>query len=518
MTFGYRRSTVLVPPTFLAMPEEQQRAVLTHEFLHVRRRDWLFCLAEEIAAALMWFHPGVLFLVSRIRSLREQVVDAEALAITAARQTYIEALLSMAQARPMLDVATAPLFLRKRELSNRIRTILDGHHNSTRRIVWSYAAVAAVVAATAVYSISRYPLMGAPVQGESEIRGVVSRIDVSRLPQPLRSLVEEKLRPYRNAHFTTDLMMRVRAEVASLDSKIEQNWLEETPNAYSVRFYYPAARTTAQPLLVRIDASRLPDTVRPLVEARMSTFLNAPFSNQLMSGIEATEQALDGKIVHKWTNEAEGNLSVSFLYDVPEGSWKPIFGVLAAVDVSALPEPGRSRLEQRLAKYINAPFTNELQGQIGDDVAGIVRGTQLEGRFVTWEWRSDALGNTTMAITPVSAVGPWPPIPPAAGPAFPAEGEIQIRVGGKVQETKLKRVVPPVYPPLARQARVQGTVRFNVQIGRDGLVKAMQLISGHPLLVEAAKNTIDRYEYEPTVLNGEPVQVITTVDVTFRID
>ena len=61
-------------------------------------------------------------------------------------------------------------------------------------------------------------------------------------------------------------------------------------------------------------------------------------------------------------------------------------------------------------------------------------------------------------------------------------------------------------------------VRFNVQIGKDGRVKRMQLISGHPLLVEPAKQALARYEYETTLLNGEPVQVVTVADVNFSLN
>ena len=75
----------------------------------------------------------------------------------------------------------------------------------------------------------------------------------------------------------------------------------------------------------------------------------------------------------------------------------------------------------------------------------------------------------------------------------------------------------PEYPPLARQARFQGTVRFNVLIGVDGRVSNMTLISGHPLLAPAAQAAVREYVYQPTLLNGEPVQVVTQVDVNFTL-
>ncbi len=94
----------------------------------------------------------------------------------------------------------------------------------------------------------------------------------------------------------------------------------------------------------------------------------------------------------------------------------------------------------------------------------------------------------------------------------------QIRVGGSVQAANLIHSVDPVYPPLAKQARIQGTVRFNVVVAKDGTVEKVQLISGHPLMVEAARDAVKQYRYRPTMLNGEPISVTTQVDVNFTLN
>ncbi len=75
----------------------------------------------------------------------------------------------------------------------------------------------------------------------------------------------------------------------------------------------------------------------------------------------------------------------------------------------------------------------------------------------------------------------------------------------------------PVYPPLAKQARIQGTVKFTAIIGRDGTIQNLTLISGHPLLVQAATEAVKQWRYKPTLLNGEPVEVVTQIDVNFTL-
>ena len=86
-----------------------------------------------------------------------------------------------------------------------------------------------------------------------------------------------------------------------------------------------------------------------------------------------------------------------------------------------------------------------------------------------------------------------------------------------MQAANLIRKVMPVYPPEAKNARIQGTVRFEAILARDGTVQSLQLFSGHPLLVKAARDAVQQWVYKPTLLNGELVEVETTVDVNFTL-
>ena len=110
-----------------------------------------------------------------------------------------------------------------------------------------------------------------------------------------------------------------------------------------------------------------------------------------------------------------------------------------------------------------------------------------------------------------------PPPPPPPKQAEKPKSPDRIRVGGNVQAANLVKKVTPVYPPLAKQARVQGQVRFTAIIGKDGLIQNLQLITGHPLLVPAATEAVRQWVYRPTLLNGEAVEVITQIDVNFTL-
>jgi TonB family protein len=90
-----------------------------------------------------------------------------------------------------------------------------------------------------------------------------------------------------------------------------------------------------------------------------------------------------------------------------------------------------------------------------------------------------------------------------------------IKVDGNMQETKLIRRVQPVYPELAKRARVEGRVILLVTVDEEGNVSEIRVIAGHPLLVEAALSAVRQWKYSLTLLNGEPVPVIATVTVRF---
>ena len=114
-----------------------------------------------------------------------------------------------------------------------------------------------------------------------------------------------------------------------------------------------------------------------------------------------------------------------------------------------------------------------------------------------------SLLNTVGTVAP-----PPPPKPVKRDP---------IKVGGNVQESKLIRRVEPVYPELAKRARVQGRVVLVVTVDEEGNVADIRVSNGHPLLDEAALTAVRQWKYSPTLLNGEPVPVIATVTVIFNL-
>lgn len=169
------------------------------------------------------------------------------------------------------------------------------------------------------------------------------------------------------------------------------------------------------------------------------------------------------------------------------------------MDMGKLMAPKQIPKEIAMIKEDELPPASAMTGVVGG-VPGGVPGGALGGVM------GGVLGGIPSAAPPPPPKAVEKPKPPS-----------QIRVGGNVQAAKLIRQPKPLYPPLAKQARIQGTVRFNAIIGKDGAIANLQVVSGHPLLVPSALEAVKQWVYQPTLLNGDPVEVVTQIDVNFTL-
>ena len=106
----------------------------------------------------------------------------------------------------------------------------------------------------------------------------------------------------------------------------------------------------------------------------------------------------------------------------------------------------------------------------------------------------------------------------AVGCVAPAAAQVPVRVGGDIKEPRRIHDVKPVYPDIAQQAGVQGIVIIEAIIGTDGAVESARVLRPVPLLDQAALDAVTQWRYSPTLLNGQPVNVVMTVTVTFSLN
>lgn len=198
-------------------------------------------------------------------------------------------------------------------------------------------------------------------------------------------------------------------------------------------------------------------------------------------------------------------------------------GVFLGPPLPAAPPPPdipRAVRPSKTAPKLMTTAGLRITGRIPDQIATIEDPPETEIGIL------DSIGPASSAARRVggpssmwtNTASPPPPPPVAASKHDPQpEPVVRIRQGGDVQDALLIHRVMPVYPPLARAARIQGAVIFTAIIGRDGVIGNLQFVSGHPLLVQAATDAVRQWRYRPTQLNGAPVEVITNIQVNFTL-
>jgi protein TonB len=211
ITFGVVRPIILLPETLRVQPREIQEAVLGHELLHVKRRDWAWLMVEEFAVCLFWFHPASWWLTSQIQHAREEVVDELAIQLTGRRKAYVEALLTFSDATSVVPTAA---FARRRHLFRRIALVSKESVMSSRRIVATCAAMAFIVVTGTWYAVSAFPLQ---VRVQSPVS---SQTEAGRLERKAHAVTPENPIP-RRVHYEEPVLPDwVRAERAVVEVKI----------------------------------------------------------------------------------------------------------------------------------------------------------------------------------------------------------------------------------------------------------------------------------------------------------
>ncbi len=203
---------------------------------------------------------------------------------------------------------------------------------------------------------------------------------------------------------------------------------------------------------------------------------------------------------------------------VPAAPMPPPGAVIKQIRIlGASPETERD-VRQRLTIHDGDPATTESYRKILETAREIDE--HFTGGFsaITRDGRDEI--TVTLMLGPGNMAAPAvlpAPVPSSTtndgNPATPQ----RVRVGGNVQQANLIRKVTPAYPPDAKQARIQGIVKLNATINRDGTIQALDVISGHPMLVDAAVEAVKQWQYKPTLLNGNPVEVLTQIDVNFTL-
>lgn len=548
-TYGVSAPLIVLPDDWREWSDPKRLAVLAHETAHVARRDWLAGRIATVNRALNWWNPAAWWLERHLAALAEEAVDEAALAAVGDVKHYASAVVDFAIAMQGLKTGSmeATAMARSTKVGRRVERILAsqgaGASGLKRGVFAMVAAVAApliLVAASALPEVRQVgpnkPLMTAiQAPAAPEVKQQISAtlpagasqqtVNPTEVDKSIAQFEALLAQDPNNAMARYALMNGYRSAGEIEKARQHAWWLIE--NAPDQPHSFAAVSALIEPGPMAVSESG-----RQRVQAIWRSHAKAHASNPKVL-------ALAGQVAMRLNSffESEELILAARKLD-PEG--RGPLTQLAGLYLSALPGmrsipssiPQAAAFQAKAVSELETTTDAQLLGLAGEmlttsqtitvpgnnpeqEAALRERLKRRNEAAVKYLKRALALEpeNSRWRIALERAFGE----PQIVRVPAPEPGVKRITVGGNVQRAMLVKSVQPEYPVLAKQARIQGTVRFSVVIGTDGTIKQMTLLGGHPLLVQAATEAVRQWVYNRTLLNGEPVEVATDLDVAFGL-
>ncbi|MBE3098156.1 MAG: M56 family metallopeptidase [Planctomycetes bacterium] len=550
VTFGAARPVVVVPDEFNALGEQQQKAVACHELVHVRRHDWLKTIGDEVVRSVFWFHPALWWLLDQIHLALEQVVDQEVVEITDARQPYLDALLRLAAPAPRVSLRPASLFIRRSHLRERVTLLLKEVSMSRSRLVASFLTMGVVLFVSGKLVVSAFPLRGLvsvavqAVQSIQETEATPAAAAVAKprsvqagqaqgskrpgepTPQPLpprASGVPAKIHDVRPIYpaearrlgvagtvllrITVDATGSVsEASVLKGDSAL---WGAATDAVRQWRFQVPQTVpyvTVVAVSVVPLESASAPTQKRVRVGGTIRPPVKVKDTRPVYPD-DARQAGVQGVVILEATIDPSGIvIDARVLRSIPP------------LDAAAIDAVMQWRFEPKpeyppLLMTVTVNFKLDAGPKTTGVAGGVVGGTS---GGVSGDVAGGVAGGVPGGVTGgvVGGVPGGVGAAPRGGIAAPPDA---VRVGDHVKAPAKIKDVRPVYPEVAREAGIQGVVIVEVLIGTDGTVQGVKILRSIPLLDQAALDAVRQWEFEPTIIDGQPRPVVATLTVNFML-
>ena len=476
MTFGFLRPAIFLPMGSGEWGEERRRIVLLHELAHVRRGDVATHFLARLALSLYWWNPLAWLAWREFLKERERATDDLVLAAGVRASDYGGHLLEVARAmRPSAGISCAAVAMARRsQLEGRLLAILDTRVNRSapgRGAGWLVALLAAALAAPlAMVRAQDAPPQATPLDVTFAVQAAASQKDNKRLDEAAKAA--EQQRKYDIAHTLLEGSLAIRGQVSGQQSEAYGIGLMKLGDLEKQRSKREsAAEFYAKAVQVLGDK---PEAWRALMFLGMAAVPKGQFAEA------------DGYFMRaQHADPSRAGLATTWMALVEERKQNP--GEAERLYQEALSIEG--------GKSDDAPTTMALY-------ARLLRGQDRIDEAKDLDTRAAAVRSESM-MTQIKAQ---------------AKADGVSRVGGAVKPPKLLKKEEPEYSMEANVAKLQGTVVVSVEVGVDGLAHNMQVLRGLGLgLDENAIAAISQWQFQPGTRDGQPVPVLATIEVNFRL-
>jgi TonB family protein len=474
MTFGILRPAIFLPVDSANWPEERRRAVLLHELAHIRRGDTAMHLVARAALALYWWNPLAWFAWRRFVRERERAADDFVLSAGARPSSYAGHLLEIARglhAAPAVGCAVVAMACRS-QFEGRLLAILDSGVNrkSPRRAAGWIAALATILLIAPLAALRAQNTETVPADVDATIRAAAAQKNHEMLESAARA--EEAYRKFDLARKLLDSSLAIRGEVSGQQSV-----------DYGVG-------------LIKIADLELS---RKNFEEAQSFYAKA--ASVLGNRPEAASALIHlGLLVLKTDNQKAYDYFQQAQVADPSKAGPALMWMAIVRD--------RQKDTAEADSLFQQSFAAEYMGS-----AEAATTLEAHAAFLRRQGRNDEAKSLTDHAATIRKNLESP-----ATQFRRVAGVTPLRVGAGVTPPSLAYKVEPEYSEEAQWTRVEGTVIVKTTIGTDGTAQNMQVIKSLGLgLDEKALQAISQWKFKPGTQDGQPVPVIATIEVNFRL-
>jgi TonB family protein len=555
VTVGFARMRIILPPDWREWPAEKMLAVLAHESAHARRHDPLFALLAAANKCVFWFHPLAWWLERRIAVLAEHAADDAGVVALPDAESYARVVIEVASHAHGGRLIWHAAAMNGPLIAQRIQRMLDPRMKGQGKLGVLVRASLALGVGLALWA------------------GVA--VDFQRLhaQEQLPATADDGARLGFKTEPSNAPQVNIVEDVPALERRLAADPEDEQTRAQLLNYYWKNKMEEKRiPLALWLIEHHPESRLHEYLTAAVSPYGLWHHSGSPDAYAEARRLWWEQVNEHPQDARVLGNaayaLGAGSLWDevdlmkraqavAPQNWTKPLAYLYSYVlvgegELDVPRDGGRNPLKN---PELAAQIRNDMQSSTDIGLVGMTalqtvelairKSTGHEGgswNFDTLKTISAELVTRAETLDPQNqhvaeeiggSGGRWSDLmegvkglrnlaalnsSSAVVPVAAQVGAEQVvRVGEGVAGNLLQQTPMAIYPELAKVAGVQGTVKLQVQIGKDGHVKEVKVLSGHPLLAPAAVDAVKRSVYTPFTLNGSPVDFMTTVTVLFAL-
>jgi len=568
MVIGWMKPVVLLPAGCLTgLSPQQIEALLAHELAHICRNDYLVSVVQSVLEAVLFYHPAVWWVSLQVRREREYCCDEMAVGVCGDRLAYARALSQLEERRALLPELV--LGANGGALTMRIKRLLGYREDiASSNMVWVIALVLVIAGGGSL--IGRFALAESKpaltatasteqvskdaqtavlenermaAQIEKQIENAAEQSEAAQ--KQLAGAQEELAQASKDASAQTsdgkqlheaqkkqleDAQRQVQAALSRLNSAEFQEQMKSVQDQIK-RLNSPEFRKQLEDAAARVNTpefrKQLEDAEKRLqnsqeLQQKLQAWMNGPEFKWRFEDAQKKAEQFNSPEFRKKMEDMQRHVQQDTLkkFNSPEFK-KQLEDAQKQAEKFNTPE-FRQRLQdmqkhaQEETQKFNSPeFREKLRKMIED--------AQKNGATFKFDSNSFAAQNAKPSAAPEANAAPAPPPPPPPPPppqsdttASPPNGPLH--VSSAAAHGQIIVQVPPVYPQEARDHHIQGTVVLKAIIGKTGNVEHLSVVSGPKELMPSAIDAVNQWKYKPYLLNGEPVEVETTINVNFSLD